>query len=200
MGSLTTLFVILADKRVYLTKFILYVNMTRLLSLIKTKMQRKKLYLLGFLILTLIGVSAYSVAGSALQGRFSASGKYDLAVTSITAEDGQLVITVKNSSKALSGLTLPSSAISSGYDYVYIDDMTHPLMTYAWKNLEDQAFFETGRTSTLEPSVLEEGTYNIMACVDATSVLTETDETNNCLTQEVNVFTPMSMGSPVTGE
>lgn len=150
-------------------------------------MQRKKLYLLGCLVLVLIGVGAYSVAGSSLQGRFSIGAKYDLAVTDVSVgEDGLLTVTVKNNSKTmLGGLSLPSSATNAGYTYIYIDDMSKAAMAYEWKNLDDQAFFKEGGVSTLEPTYLDDWTYQVKACVDATSVLTETDETNNCLTKTI---------------
>ena len=85
----------------------------------------------------------------------------------------------------LGGLSLPSSATNAGYTYIYIDDMSKAAMAYEWKNLDDQAFFKEGGVSTLEPTYLDDWTYQVKACVDATSVLTETDETNNCLTKTI---------------
>ena len=151
-------------------------------------MQKKKL-LIGTLLTLLIagGTYAYSDGGS-LQGRFDAlapKGKPDLIVNSISNTADVLTIVVKNSG--------PGSVTSgtAGQTYVYIDDLTTPNKTYAWTALSDKAFFAAGASSTLEYGSLADGTYEVMVCVDATSLVTERNESNNCLTETVTFEPPM---------
>lgn len=151
-------------------------------------MHKKKMLALG-LLLSIVTVAGAYVGGSALQGKFSIKDslkKYDLTVVSITEEDDFMAVTIGN----LGASSVPSKSASSGYTYVYIDDMTNAVWKYKWSDLEDLAFLNSKGTATLEIGWTEDYEHEVKVCVDATSILTETDETNNCLT--VNVQKPIS--------
>lgn len=132
------------------------------------------------MVLTIGGAYAYS-NGLTLQGKFPKPLIPDLTVTSITADAGNLAVVVKNTG------TGKVTAGTPGFTYVYIDDLSTPRWTYSWTTLSDTHFFNAAQSSTLSPDVLTDGTYNIMACVDATFIVTERSETNNCLTTTVTV-------------
>ncbi|MBT7484645.1 hypothetical protein HN680_07775, partial [Candidatus Peregrinibacteria bacterium] len=69
---------------------------------------------------------------------------------------------------------------TQGSIFIYVDDMETPEKTYNWNTLANNDFLDAGGTSTMQPMNLEEGAHDIYVCVDATDVVTETDETNNC--------------------
>lgn len=69
--------------------------------------------------------------------------------------------------------------------YIYVDDLTNPEYTYNSSTLstENREFLDVDGVSTIQPLILnEDETYDVKACVDATSLVTESDESNNCLT------------------
>ena len=150
-------------------------------------MHTKKL-LVGALVLSAVAGGAYYYSnGSSLQGKFEAriKAKPNLGVTSITEVDDVLTIVVNNSGAG----SVPIGTV--GQTYIYIDDLTVPDKKYSWSTLSDKAFFTAGSSSTLEYGALEDGIYEIMVCVDATSVVNESDETNNCLTETVTFANPL---------
>ena len=149
-------------------------------------MQHKKI-LLGTLLAVLVLGGAYAYNnGSSLQGKFEPIKlKPDLTVSSISNVGDVLTIIVKNSGPG------KVAAGTAGQTYVYIDDLTVPNKTYDWNLLSDKAFFAAGGSSTLEYGSLEDGDYEVMVCVDATSIVTESKESNNCLTETVTFEPPL---------
>lgn len=144
-------------------------------------MQTKKLLIGAIAVLLLAGGAYVYSGGGALQGKFGVPivAKPDLTVTSISNVADVLTIVVKNSG----GGNVTSG--TAGQTYVYIDDLTVPNKRYSWSTLSDTAFFTAESSSTLETGSLDDGIYEVMACVDATSIVTERSESNNCLTETV---------------
>lgn len=100
----------------------------------------------------------------------------DLEVTDIQrdAGTGQLVVTVANNG--------PSDVVTymnDPYIYIYIDGVRE--WTYSHSTLADRDFLKAGESSEIRPQVIDEqDQYIVEACVDARSVIDETDENNNC--------------------
>lgn len=106
----------------------------------------------------------------------------DLAIDSVSF-DSSGHITVKVTNKGKEKVT----AGTSGFTSISIDGTEK--WTYNWSTLSDTAFFKIGGTSTIQPETLT-GTHTIKACVDTTSLVTESDETNNCT--ESSLQSPLS--------
>lgn len=70
------------------------------------------------------------------------------------------------------------SSSTKGYTYIYLDGTLK--WTYSWSTLSDKSFLTAGGSSTIQPKTLS-GTYTVKACVDPSGVVTESDETNNCM-------------------
>jgi hypothetical protein len=72
--------------------------------------------------------------------------------------------------------------------YIYINDMDDADWTYRSSTLNDQSFLDAGGTSVIQPEILTAGeTYEVKACVDALDEVAESDEDNNCQTEELTV-------------
>lgn len=142
--------------------------------------------LLLLLAVFVIAGATYCFYGADLQGSFPGSSsltvkKPDLDMGGITVDDaGTLTIEMKN-------VGTKDVTISSGVTSVYIDDLTTASSDYAWSTLSDTNFLKAGGSTILSPAVLSEGTYIVRACVDSTSKVTESDETNNCNIVELAV-------------
>lgn len=71
-------------------------------------------------------------------------------------------------------------AVYSGVTYVYIDEFSTPAYTLNWADYADQSFLQAGGSSTFEVTKLY-GDHEVMVCTDATGVVSEPDENNNCV-------------------
>ncbi len=148
-------------------------------------MQKKKL-LIGTLLTLLIAGGTYAYSdGGLLKGSFPSNLKPDLTISSIANVDDMLTIVMKNSGPG------NVAAGKAGQTYVYVDDLTVPTKTYNWTTLSDKAFFAAGASSTLEHGSLAEGLHEVMVCIDATSLVPEVNEGNNCLTETVEFIAPL---------
>lgn len=98
----------------------------------------------------------------------------DLAVTDVYLSGRLLSIDLANFGNIDINPTETHGSI-----FIYVDDMEDPVYAYNWTMLADNSFLKAGGSSTITPRVLE-GSHTVMACVDATDAVTETDETNNC--------------------
>jgi hypothetical protein len=144
---------------------------------------KKFIYFAVALLFVVIAGSVYlsSAGGQDLLGRFGggARGQADLVVQEISVDsDNKLSIQVGNEGSR----NVRSSA--AGHTYIYLEDMSDPAWTYAWSTLTDQNFRTAGSSSTLQPQKIND-VYTVQACVDAKEVVSESDETNNCLTEIV---------------
>lgn len=101
----------------------------------------------------------------------------DLTIDSVSFDStGHLTVKVKN--KGTGNVTAGTAGVTS----ISIDGTEK--WKYSWSTLSDTAFFKAGSTSTIQPEILT-GTHTIKACVDTTSLVTESDETNNCTESSV---------------
>lgn len=69
--------------------------------------------------------------------------------------------------------------------YIYVDDLNNPEYTYNSSTFseDNREFLDADGVSTIQPRILDEDeTYDVKACVDATGLVTESNESNNCLT------------------
>ena len=117
-----------------------------------------------------------------------------MTVSSITVEDGKLAILVKNTGR------LDVATGTAGSTYIYINDLSKPSNAYRWESLSDLSFLKSNGESIINPKTLSDGDYEIMACVDATFVVTERNEDNNCLTESITVETSTSTDTAETEE
>ncbi len=99
----------------------------------------------------------------------------DLAVTDVTLDDSS-ILTIELSN--LGNLNVDPE--SGGRVYVYVDDMDSPVKNYDWSLLADQDFLEVGGVSYMQTHSLDSDVHDVRVCVDATDVVAETDEDNNC--------------------
>jgi hypothetical protein len=67
--------------------------------------------------------------------------------------------------------------------YIWIDGKLE--WTYSWSTWSDQSFRTAGKTTTVEPQGLSDGTHVIKACMDPNNELSEVDESNNCLEKTI---------------
>jgi subtilase family serine protease len=135
--------------------------------------------------LTIAALGASMLPGLALAVVITDS-TYDLEMHGVYVDDsGYLSVWVGNSGSE----DVPED--TAGITKIYIDDMDNAAWSYSWSTLADTEFLladsETG--SVLRPQTLE-GTHTVMACVDATDVVEESDEDNNCATEELTFGDP----------
>lgn len=95
----------------------------------------------------------------------------DLVIDDISLDDSD-TITVKVSNQGNENVTT-----TDGKTYIYIDGSLD--WTYSWTTLSDQGFLNFGDSATIQPQTLT-GTHTVKACVDATNVVDESNEDNNC--------------------
>ncbi|NBS41742.1 hypothetical protein EBS80_03710, partial [bacterium] len=102
----------------------------------------------------------------------------DLVVDQIDSGDGDtLEITLKNEGD----VDVESNDFTV---YVWLDgELT---WTYSASTLSDQGFLQEGESTTITPQTLD-GDTTVKACVDYGDDIEESDETNNCTTEEVNL-------------
>mgnify|MGYP006416087827 CR=1 FL=1 len=112
----------------------------------------------------------------------SGNSTYDLEMYGVYVDDsGYLSVWMGNSG------TEDVSSATEGETTVYVDDMDTPAWTYSWSTMadEDLEFLVAGSVGTvLRPEMLD-GVHTVMACVDATDVVDESNEDNNCATEEL---------------
>ena len=134
-----------------------------------------KKFISGLVITTLFATLFPSMALAAV----SESSTYDLEMYGVYLDDsGYLSVFMGNEGTE----DVPDD--TEGITTIYIDDMDDPAWTYSWSTLGDLEFLVAGSGTVLRPELLE-GTHTVMACIDATDVVDETDEDNNCVTEEL---------------
>ena len=105
----------------------------------------------------------------------------DLLVTDLYLTDGNVVMyTVENQ-----GDTDIDDSLNGRHTIAVDGDI---VSNYWWSLLGDLDFLTAGGSSDLgTPITIEEGTYTVEVCVDTEDVAEESDETNNCLSEEFTV-------------
>lgn len=123
-------------------------------------------------------------------GAFDPLNPPDLSITSIERQEpsGLLVVTVEN-------IAGGDSILSYRHPRIVIDisgDLEKHY-TYTARTLADKDFILAGGSSTISPRILAEGYYEIEACVDPANRVPEIDDTNNCMSVEID-----NLGDPGT--
>ncbi len=114
----------------------------------------------------------------------STDSTYDLEMTAVYIDDsGYLSVYMSN----VGDSDIPTD--TAGVTSIYIDDMNDAAWSYSWSTLDDVSFLEVDGFTVLRPELLE-GAHTVMACVDSTDVVDETDEDNNCVTEELDTGLP----------
>ncbi|MFA5793072.1 MAG: CARDB domain-containing protein [Candidatus Gracilibacteria bacterium] len=141
-----------------------------------------KNYLLAITVILIVIFGAVAHSGNVLQGRFSmpinfttidTDTKPNLKITDISVSGtGQLQITQKNASAKI-------VTEKGGTTAIYFDGTLRK--TYNWSTLADQSFRSITGQSTIYTDVLD-GIYTVEACIDASNLVEESNETDNCMT------------------
>lgn len=108
----------------------------------------------------------------------------DLMVRDITIQNHYLTITVVNWGEANVDPTRVASPGNTGTTTIYIDDMSVPRFVYHWFTASNLDFLTVGGSTDITPLTLTKGA-QVKACVDASDVVPESDEGNNCKTVDI---------------
>lgn len=150
----------------------------------KTYFQKNKELIIGVVVLALVLVGVYFAGnGAYLEGRFGTKlspfgplGDPDLVIQDIYVdEDYKLTIVQANEGTSRAGTM-------NGRTKIYIDGSLD--WTYTWSTLSDTSFLRAGGSAELQPEVME-GIHVVKACIDTADIVSESDETNNCLEVEL---------------
>lgn len=99
----------------------------------------------------------------------------DLIVEDVLLENGELFIVQKNQGRS----NIPKG--TRGRTDVYLDGSEVPLFSTLWKELVDENFLDSGGVSEVKPNYFLTGDHNIRVCIDASFIVEESHEENNCL-------------------
>lgn len=135
-----------------------------------SKREKKYLGIFGVFVLT---IAAYFIIDGLLN-----KGP-DLIVSDIYLEDGELTIIQKNNGRT------DVAMATNGRTDVYVDDMENIAFSSLWSGLESLEFLDAGSESKIVPNNFLEGTHNIKVCIDASFLVDESREENNCLEKRI---------------
>jgi subtilase family serine protease len=75
---------------------------------------------------------------------------------------------------------------SAGVIYFYVGDMDSPVASYSWSGLAEQGFLVAESSATLGVIDTDEST-TVRVCIDWDDVIVESDETNNCVDEDIEI-------------
>jgi hypothetical protein len=113
----------------------------------------------------------------------------DLMVRDIVIEDHYLTIKVVNWGQSDVDSVQFTSGANSGLTDIYIDDLVSPRFSYSWATQANLNFLTVGGETDIAPITLTSGA-QVMACVDSSNAVQESDETNNCKTVTIDRTPP----------
>jgi len=113
----------------------------------------------------------------------------DLMVRDIAIENHYLTIKVVNWGEADVNPVQFTSGTNTGLTDIYIDDLTSPRFSYSWATGQDLDFLTVGGETHIAPLTLTSGA-QVMACVDSSNAVRESDERNNCKTVTIDRTPP----------
>jgi len=99
--------------------------------------------------------------------------------------DANLILNVVQSNIGLSNVD-NLKGLTSIYIYKNSDKSLYKKYVYIWSNLANKSFLQASGSSILQPIKLSSNAYTIKACIDATNLVSESDEdepyeqNNNC--------------------
>ncbi len=128
--------------------------------------------------LSFFGIFVLAIAGYFLLDEFLNKGP-DLIVEDVYLEDGELVIIQKNNGRT----NIPS--VTSGRTDIYVDDLSAVAFSSLWSGLDSLEFLDAGNATQLVPTNFLDGTHIVKVCIDASFLVDESREENNCLEKRV---------------